>query len=64
MGRGLNDMNYKYPIEYKPIRVQFAFLVSADGTVQMQPVTPIERTRTFASEKEARAFISNLSELL
>lgn len=53
-----------YPIEYKTIPVQFAFLVSADGTVQIQPAGKLKDTLKFDSEKEAREYISNLTEIL
>lgn len=56
----------KYPIEYKMIPVQFAFLVSHDGTVQMSPVdkSKMEQNLEFKSEAEAREFISQLNEIV
>lgn len=48
-----------YPIEYKVVPVQHAFLVSSDGTLQIRQVTKVEREMKFKSEKEARKFIRN-----
>lgn len=46
-----------YPIEYKVVPVQHAFLVSSDGTLQIRQVTKVEREMKFKSEREAREFI-------
>lgn len=48
------------------IPVQFAFLVSHDGTVQMSPVdkSKMEQNLEFKSEAEAREFISQLNEIV
>lgn len=48
-----------YPIEYKKILVQFAFLVHKDGTLQITPVTKVEREMKFKNDKEARNYVEN-----
>lgn len=46
-----------YPIIYKQIPTQYAFYVHKDGTLQITPVTKVEKVMKFNSEKEARKFI-------
>lgn len=49
-----------YPIEYKMIPTQYAFLVSEENgkyRVQVQAVTRLKE-QVFESEKEAREFIN------
>jgi len=53
-----------FPIIYKMIPVQFAFLVSKDGMVQINPVSDVPKKMKFESEKKARKFISNYKEQL
>ncbi len=53
-----------YPIVYRTIPTQLAFYVHKDGRLQIQPVSKIAREMKFASEKEAREFISNYQEQL
>lgn len=54
----------KYPILYRKIPVQFAFMVHEDGRVQVSMLHPLEKEMKFKSEKEAREFISKLKEIL
>ena len=54
----------KYPIIYKTLKVQFAFMVHEDGRLQIKQLTPIESEKQFSSEKEARAFVEKLKEVL
>ena len=54
----------QYPIEYKTIPVQFAFLVSKDGTIEMKSIPKTHNKLKFKDEKEARKYIKNLKELL
>jgi hypothetical protein len=53
-----------YPIIYKQLKVQFAFLVHKDGRLQIQMLHPLETEKKFKSEKEAREFIKELKEIL
>lgn len=48
-----------YPIEYKMIPVQHAFYVHEDGTLQITPLTKVDRVMKFKNEKEAREFINS-----
>jgi hypothetical protein len=52
-----------YPIIYKQLKVQFAFLVHEDGRLQIQMLHPLETEKKFESEKEARKFIKELKEI-
>lgn len=52
------------PIEYKTVPTQYAFLVSDDGLVKVQAMRELPSERKFASESEARKWISNLRELI
>ncbi len=53
-----------YPIIYKTIPVQFAFLVHEDGRLQIKMLSPVESEKKFNSEKEAREYIESLKEIL
>jgi len=53
-----------YPIEYKSIPVQFAFLVHKDGGLQIKMLSPLPPFKQFDSEKEARQFIKELKEII
>lgn len=57
-------MTMIYPIIYKTIPVQYAFLVSDNGTLQIQQVTKHDTVKKFASEQEAREFINNYNQQL
>lgn len=55
-----------YPIEYRTIPTQYAFLIEKNGdtyTVKMQRTGNEKDTNTFTTEEEARAFI-NRQEIL
>jgi hypothetical protein len=53
-----------YPIIYKTIPVQFAFLVHEDGRLQIQMLHPLETEKKFKSEKEARDYVKSLKKIL
>jgi hypothetical protein len=53
-----------YPIIYKQLKVQFAFLVHEDGRLQIQMLHPLETEKKFDSPKEARRYVKNLKEIL
>ena len=53
-----------YPIIYKTLKVQFAFMVHSDGRLQIKMLSPMEAEKKFESEKEAREFIKKLKEVL
>jgi hypothetical protein len=53
-----------YPIEYKMIPTQFAFLVGDDGTVQIKQVTKPPKEMKCKDVKEARKFIREFKELI
>jgi hypothetical protein len=53
-----------YPIVYKSILVQFAFLVHKDGKLQIKMLSPLPPEKKFDSEKEAREYVKNLKEIL
>ena len=56
--------NMTYPIIYKQLKVQFAFLVHEDGRLQIQMLHPLETEKKFDSEKDAREYVKNLKEIL
>jgi hypothetical protein len=53
-----------YPIIYKQIPVQFAFMVHADGRLQIKMLSPMEVEKKFETEKEAREYVESLKEVL
>jgi hypothetical protein len=60
----VKDNIMTYPIIYKTIPVQFAFMVHADGRLQIKMLSPMEVEKKFKTEKEAREFVDNLKEVL
>ena len=54
----------KSPIEYKTIKVQFAFFVHEDGRLQMKMLNPLPPEKKFENEKEARKYVKNLKEII
>jgi hypothetical protein len=57
-------MPLTYPIIYKMIPTQYAFLINSNGLIQIQQVTPQPPTKQFTSEQEAREYINNLTTIL
>lgn len=53
-----------YPIIYKMIPTQYAFYISEDGTVQIQPITKLPKEMKFATEEEAREYVERYDEQL
>jgi hypothetical protein len=53
-----------YPIVYKTLKVQFAFLVHEDGRLQINMLSPLPPEKKFDSEKEAREYVKNLKEII
>jgi hypothetical protein len=54
----------KYPIIYKQIPVQFAFMIHEDGRLQAIMLNPILQEKKFENGKEARKYVENLDEIL
>jgi hypothetical protein len=52
-----------YPIIYKQISVQVAFLVHEDGTLQIKMLSPLPGEMKFANEKDAREYIEKLDKI-
>jgi hypothetical protein len=53
-----------YPIIYKKLNVQFAFLVHKDGRLQIKMLSPLETEKKFETEQEARDYVESLKEIL
>ncbi len=56
----------QHPIEYKMLKVQFAFLLTEDKTVKLKikQLTPAIKEKEFKTLKEARSFIRNFKEII
>lgn len=52
-----------YPIIYRTIPTQYAFLVSDDGTVKVNVLNSMGEHK-FANESEARKWINGLKEII
>lgn len=58
------NQDYTYPILYKTIPTQYAFLVSKSGKVKIRALRDLPAEKEFESEDEAREWIESLKSVL